>query len=180
MKTSTKILTALAFVASVSFATNGAIAGSCGSQAKATQATATKSMDSNPAIFDLAGQAGFTTLTAAISAAGLSETLNTDGPFTVFAPTDEAFAKLPAGTLESLLNDKDALTRVLLYHVTNGSVYAADVMDLRAAKTLNGEKVAISLDNGVQVNDANVIKTDVQASNGVIHVIDTVLIPANL
>ncbi|MEZ4388246.1 MAG: fasciclin domain-containing protein [Candidatus Krumholzibacteriia bacterium] len=137
-------------------------------------------MSDSPSIFDLAGQAGFTTLTAAIEAAGLRETLTTDGPFTVFAPTDEAFAKLPAGTVESLLADKDALTKVLLFHVTNGSVYAADVMDLRAARTLNGEKVAINLNNGVQINDANVIKTDVQASNGVIHVIDTVLIPANL
>jgi uncharacterized surface protein with fasciclin (FAS1) repeats len=178
MKTTTKLLTALTISALLGFSADQALAGGCGSSAaKATQASSTTT--DLAGIFDLAGQAGFTTLVAAIEAAGLAETLNTDGPFTVFAPTDEAFARLPEGALAALLADKDALTRVLLYHVTSGSVYAEDVVDLRAARTLNGAKVAINLDNGVQINDANVIKTDVEARNGVIHVIDTVLIPAS-
>lgn len=179
MKTTTKLLTALTITALLGFSADQALAGGCGSSAaKATQASTTTNTDL-AGIFDLAGQAGFTTLVAAIEAAGLSETLNSDGPFTVFAPTDEAFARLPEGALASLLADKEALTQVLLYHVTSGSVYAEDVVDLRAARTLNGAKVAINLDNGVQINDANVIKTDVEARNGVIHVIDTVLIPAS-
>jgi len=178
MKTTTKLLTALTITALLGFNADQALAGGCGSSAaKATQASTTTA--DLAGIFDLAGQAGFTTLVAAIEAAGLSETLNSDGPFTVFAPTDEAFARLPEGALASLLADKDALTQVLLYHVTSGSVYAENVVDLRAARTLNGDKVAINLDNGVQINDANVIKTDVEARNGVIHVIDTVLIPAS-
>ncbi len=180
MKASTKnILTALTLTLSVSLAATPALAGSCNSSsdAKATHAMAT---EATPGIYDLAGEAGFTTLTAAIDAAGLSEVLNTEGPFTVFAPTDEAFSNLPAGTLESLLADKEALTRVLLYHVTAGEVMAAEVVDLRAATTLNGEKVKIGVENGVTINDATVVKTDVRAQNGVIHVIDTVLIPANL
>ncbi len=177
MKTSNRILTALTLTVAVGFAASPALAGSCGS---ASHASAKSAASETPAIFDLAGQAGFTTLTAAIEAAGLAGTLNGAGPFTVFAPTDEAFAKLPAGTLEKLLADKDALTKVLLYHVASGSVYAKQVVDLRNATTLNGEKIAINIDGGVMVNDANVIKTDVEASNGVIHVIDTVLIPTNL
>jgi uncharacterized surface protein with fasciclin (FAS1) repeats len=177
MKTSTKtILTALTLTLSATLTAMPAVAGGCGS-AKATHAMATEAA---PGIYDVAGAAGFTTLTAAIDAAGLSETLNGEGPFTVFAPTDEAFAKLPAGTLESLLADKDALTRVLLYHVASGEVCAEDVADLRAARTLNGEKVAIDVGEGVMINDANVVQADVRAGNGVIHVIDTVLIPSNL
>ena len=180
MKTNTKsTLTALAVLATLTLTSSAAIAGSCGSatEAKATHASTTAA---TPAIYDLAGEAGFTTLVAAIDAAGLKDTLNNDGPFTVFAPTDEAFAKLPKGTLESLLADKEALTKVLLYHVTSGEVMAADVVDLRAAKTLNGEKIKIDVEKGVMINNANVVKTDVRAQNGVIHVIDTVLIPSNL
>jgi len=177
MKTN-PILLATVIAAGLALAAAPATAGGCGSgKATAQPATASEPM---PGIYDLAGEAGFTTLTAAIQAAGLQDTLNQDGPFTVFAPTDEAFAKLPAGTLEALLADKEKLTRVLLYHVTNGEVFAADVVDLRRAKTLNGEKVAIEVASGVQINDANVVKTDVKAQNGVIHVIDTVLIPSNL
>ena len=180
MTTKTTITTALSLALAVGL-TAPASAGGCGSNnAKAASAAANDEVMNTPAIFDLAGEAGFTTLSAAIEAAGLAGTLNGEGPFTVFAPTDEAFAKLPAGALEALLSDKDALSRVLLYHVTAGSVYAEDVVDLRAAKTLNGEKVAIGIDGGVTVNEANVIETDVEARNGVIHVIDTVLIPANL
>ena len=179
MKTSIKTtVTALTLTLGFVLAAGPAIAGGCGSStAKATHATATVEA---PTIYDLAGEAGFSTLTAAIDAAGLGATLNGDGPFTVFAPTDEAFAKLPEGTLETLLADKDLLASVLLYHVTAGSVYAEDVVDLRAARTLNGEKVAINVDEGVTINDATVVKTDIQARNGVIHVIDTVLIPNNI
>jgi uncharacterized surface protein with fasciclin (FAS1) repeats len=132
------------------------------------------------AIFPLAEQAGFKTLTAAVKAAGLDGVLTSDGPFTVFAPTDEAFAKLPAGTVESLLANPEQLKKVLLYHVVSGDVKAADVAKLDSAETLNGAKVAINTKGGVKVNDAHVIKADIGASNGTVHVIDTVLIPENL
>jgi uncharacterized surface protein with fasciclin (FAS1) repeats len=178
MKTRTSTLTALAITLTLGLASSAALAGSCGSsQAQAKHASATASA---PGIYDLAGDAGFTTLTAALDAAGLRDTLNNDGPFTVFAPTDEAFAKLPKGTVEALLANKEALTEVLLYHVTAGKIYAEDVVDLRAAKTLGGDKVKVGVENGVTINDAKVVKTDIEAQNGVIHVIDTVLIPENL
>ena len=122
----------------------------------------------------------FTTLVAAVKAAGLVDTLKGPGPFTVFAPTDEAFAKLPAGTLESLLKpeNKAKLQKILTYHVVAGKVMAVDVMKLSSAKTVEGENVAINVKNGgVMVNNAHVTKTDIIASNGVIHVIDTVLLP---
>lgn len=130
------------------------------------------------AIYPTAKKAGFETLTAAIEAAGLETVLTEEGPFTVFAPTDEAFAKLPEGTVETLLADKEALTQVLLYHVVSGKVMASDVVKLKSAEMLNGEKVKIDTKDGVHVNDALVIKTDIKAKNGVIHVIDTVLIPS--
>ncbi len=120
----------------------------------------------------------FTTLATALTAAGLIETLKGAGPFTVFAPTDEAFAKLPAGALEGLLADKEALTKVLLYHVVSGSLPAADMVTLNSADTVAGLPVAIKVDGGkVMVNDAQVIIPDLAASNGIIHVIDTVLLP---
>ncbi len=132
-------------------------------------------------IVDTAVAAGsFKTLATALTAAGLVETLKGPGPFTVFAPTDEAFAKLPAGTLESLLKpeNKAKLAGILTYHVVAGKVMAADVVKLTSAKTVNGQAVKITVDGGkVKVNDANVVKTDVVASNGVIHVIDAVLLP---
>jgi uncharacterized surface protein with fasciclin (FAS1) repeats len=130
-------------------------------------------------IVDTAVAAGsFNTLATALKAAGLVETLKGAGPFTVFAPTDDAFKKLPAGTLEKLLADKAQLTKVLTYHVVAGKVMAADVVKLTSAKTVEGSSVKISVANGgVKVNDANVVKTDVGASNGVIHVIDTVILP---
>ena len=134
-------------------------------------------------IVDTAVSAGqFNTLAAALDAAGLVDTLKGDGPFTVFAPTDEAFAKLPAGTVENLLKpeNKDQLIAILTYHVVPGEVKAADVVKLDNATTVNGQDVAIQVaDNGVRVNDANVIKTDIGASNGVIHVIDTVILPSS-
>lgn len=119
----------------------------------------------------------FNTLVEAVKVAGLTETLGGDGPFTVFAPTDEAFAKLPIGTVEGLLKDKDALTKILTYHVVSGKVMAKDVMGMSSAKTLQGEDVAIDSQNGVMINDAKVEKADIECSNGVIHVIDKVLMP---
>lgn len=132
-------------------------------------------------IVDTAVAAGsFGTLVAAVKAAGLAETLKGDGPFTVFAPTDDAFAKLPEGTVENLLKPEniDQLKSILTYHVVPGKVMAADAVKLSSADTVNGKAFAISQrDGGVYVDNAKVIQTDVAASNGVIHVIDTVIIP---
>lgn len=132
-------------------------------------------------IVDTAVSAGqFNTLAKALQAAGLVDTLKGKGPFTVFAPTDEAFAKLPAGTIDELLKpeSKEKLKSILLYHVVSGKVTAAKVTKMSSAKTLNGQEVKISTSGGkVMVNDATVVKPDVMASNGVIHVIDTVLLP---
>ena len=119
----------------------------------------------------------FKTLATALQAAGLVETLKGPGPFTVFAPTDAAFAKLPAGTVEALLKDKQRLAAVLTYHVVPGRVMAGDVVKMTSAKTVQGGSLTIRTDKGVTVDGANVIKTDIQAANGVIHVIDTVLMP---
>ena len=123
------------------------------------------------------GAGSFTTLVKAIEVAGLAETLSGPGPFTVFAPTDDAFAKVPAKDLEALLADKAALTAVLTYHVVSGTVMAKDVVGLKSAKTVQGAELAIDTTSGVKVGGANVVKTDIAASNGVIHVIDTVLMP---
>ena len=132
-------------------------------------------------IVDTAVEAGqFTTLAAALEAAGLVETLKGDGPFTVFAPTDEAFAKLPDGTVQTLLmpENRDQLTAILTYHVVPGSVMAADVVTLDEAETVNGKMLNISTSgNSVMVNDATVTATDIAASNGVIHVVDSVILP---
>ena len=125
----------------------------------------------------------FKTLAKALEAAGLVETLTGAGPFTVFAPTDEAFGKLPAGTLENLLKpeNKETLRRVLTYHVVAGKVEAADVVKLQSAKAVSGDTITVRTANGtVRVDDAQVIRTDIQASNGVIHVIDTVILPKGL
>ncbi len=120
----------------------------------------------------------FKTLVAAVEAAGLVDTLSSKGPVTVFAPTDEAFAKLPKGTVESLLKDKAKLTSILTYHVVSGKVMSKDVMNLKKAKTVQGQDIMIDTKSGVKVNNANVVKTDIETSNGVIHVIDTVILPA--
>ena len=134
--------------------------------------------DTHKDIVDTAVSAGqFNTLAKALTEAGLVETLKGKGPFTVFAPTDEAFAKLPPGTLEALLADKAKLTAVLTYHVVAGKVMAADVIKLSEAKTVQGQNVKIGTMGGVMVNDAHVVKTDIMASNGVIHVIDKVILP---
>ena len=143
-------------------------------QASAADTSKAKSVD----IVDTAVAAGdFKTLAKALQAAGLVDTLKGPGPFTVFAPTDAAFAKLPAGALDALLKDKAKLTKVLTYHVVPGKVTAADVVKLSSAKTVEGQSVTIDASNGVKVGNAKVVKADVMASNGVIHVIDTVLIP---
>ena len=132
-----------------------------------------------PTIVDIAvGDGRFETLVAALEAAGLVETLAGEGPFTVFAPTDDAFAALPAGTVEALLEDIPALTDILLYHVVAGDVRAADVVTLESAATVQGESVQITVDGDtVRINDATVVIVDIEASNGTIHVIDAVLLP---
>ena len=130
-------------------------------------------------IVDTAVEAGsFKTLAAALQAADLVSTLKSEGPFTVFAPTDAAFAKIPKADLDALLSDKRALTEVLTYHVVSGKVMAADVVKLTQAKTVEGSPVKIKVVDGkVMINNANVSATDIAASNGVIHVIDTVIMP---
>lgn len=133
-------------------------------------------------IVDTAVKAGsFQTLVAAVQAAGLVDVLKGDGPFTVFAPTDEAFAALPEGTVESLLKpeNRDQLVAILTYHVVPGRVAAADVVKLHEAKTVQGQSVAIHVTDGtVKVDEATVVTTDIEASNGIIHVIDRVILPA--
>lgn len=132
-------------------------------------------------IVDTAVAAGsFTTLAAALQAADLVDTLKGNGPFTVFAPTDEAFARLPAGTVESLLRpeNKARLQAILTYHVVAGSVSSTEVVKLKSAKTVNGQSVSINVANGgVRIDGANVVKADIRTSNGVIHVIDSVILP---
>ncbi|MEP6802394.1 MAG: fasciclin domain-containing protein [Acidobacteriota bacterium] len=130
-------------------------------------------------IVQTAVEAGsFQTLVAAVTAAGLTETLQGKGPFTVFAPTDAAFAKLPAGAIQGLLADKARLTSLLTYHVVPGRVLAADVVKVRSAKSVQGGDLTVSAENGtVSIDEAKVVQTDVLASNGVIHAIDTVLSP---
>jgi uncharacterized surface protein with fasciclin (FAS1) repeats len=134
-------------------------------------------------IVDTAVSAGsFKTLAAALEAAGLVETLKGKGPFTVFAPTDEAFAKLPAGTVENLLKpeNKEQLVAVLTYHVVPGAVAASQVTRLKEAKTVNGKAVKVSTTGGaVMIDNAKVVKADVRASNGIIHVIDSVILPSS-
>ena len=137
-----------------------------------------RAADAKKDIVDTAVAAGsFKTLATALQAAGLVETLKGKGPFTVFAPTDDAFAKLPAGALDALLKDKAKLTAVLTYHVVAGKVTAADVTKLKEAKTVQGGSLRVSTASGVRVDEASVVQTDIQASNGVIHVIDSVLMP---
>jgi len=148
--------------------------------AAAVVAPATRAADSAPKdIVDTAVGAGsFKTLVTAVKAADLVDTLKGKGPFTVLAPTDDAFAKVPKATLEGLLKDKKALAGVLTYHVIPGKAMAADVVKLKSAKTVQGEPVAIEVKDGeVHINGAKVVKTDIVCSNGVIHVIDAVLLP---
>ncbi|MEO8077872.1 MAG: fasciclin domain-containing protein [Acidobacteriota bacterium] len=148
-----------------------------------TLSASTRAIAADQDIVDTAVAAGsFTTLAKALAAADLVQTLKGAGPFTVFAPTDEAFAKLPAGTLETLLKpeNKAKLQRILTYHVVPGRVMAADVVKMQSAKAVSGDSIAIVAKNGtVMVGKAHVVKTDIAASNGVIHVIDTVMLPAD-
>lgn len=124
-----------------------------------------------------AGNETFSTLVAAVTAAGLVDTLKGDGPFTVFAPTDEAFAALPEGTVEALLEDIPALTAILTYHVVPGKVMSTDLTDGMMAETVNGASVTIGVGDTVTVDGATVTQADIEASNGVIHVIDAVILP---
>ncbi|MCS6949175.1 MAG: fasciclin domain-containing protein [bacterium] len=132
-----------------------------------------------PTIVDIAVKAGnFKTLVQAVQAAGLVETLSGPGPFTVFAPTDEAFAKIPAETLQAVLADKEKLTAILTYHVVPGKLMAADVVNSTQLQTVQGQSITVRAEGGsVMVDNANVIQTDIEADNGVIHVIDTVIMP---
>jgi len=141
-------------------------------------AVSSHAADAPKDIVDTAVAAGsFNTLATALKAAGLVETLKGPGPFTVFAPTDEAFAKLPAGALDALLKDKAKLTAVLTYHVVPGKVMAADAAKLTSAKTVQGQSLKVDATSGVKVDGAQVVKADIVASNGVIHVIDAVVMP---
>lgn len=176
MKTMHKILMTVALL-SLTTTPSLVLAGSCNSgHAEATEASAEKTMS----IYATAKEAGFNTLAAAVKAAGLDEVLSNDGPFTVFAPTDEAFAKLPEGTVEKLLANPEQLKQILLYHVASGKVASGDIVKLTSAQTLNGQKVQINATNGVKINNATVVAADVMADNGIIHVIDTVLMPKNI
>jgi uncharacterized surface protein with fasciclin (FAS1) repeats len=131
-----------------------------------------------PTIVDVAVQAGkFNTLVQAVQAAGLVETLSGEGPFTVFAPTDEAFAQIPQETLQAVLADKEKLTAILTYHVVPGRLMAADVVRSTQLQTVQGQSITVSTEGGVRVDNANVIQTDIEADNGVIHVIDQVIMP---
>ncbi|MEJ2215397.1 MAG: fasciclin domain-containing protein [Gemmatimonadota bacterium] len=147
-----------------------------------TQAQMGEAVGESRDIVTVAVEAGnFTTLATALKAADLVEVLRGEGPFTVFAPTDEAFAKLPAGTLDSLLKDPARLRAILTYHVVAGRVPAAAAMKLSRAKTVNGASLAIKVMNGhVRVDDATVVQADIMASNGVIHVIDRVVLPPSM
>ena len=179
MKTRNYLVFSLAALC-LTFAYNEALACGCSKSCGKKQSKASCHKDSKD-IVDVAVSAGqFETLVAAVKAAGLVDTLKGDGPFTVFAPTDEAFSRLPEGTVEDLLKpeNRDRLQAVLTYHVVPGAVSSDEVSRLRRAKTVNGDKVKIKVKSGtVTVDDAKVVQADISAKNGVIHVIDTVLIP---
>jgi uncharacterized surface protein with fasciclin (FAS1) repeats len=165
-----KIMIALGVTLALS--TVPAFAGSCSSHAATTA--------SNNLVETAVSAGTFTTLVAAVKAADLADTLSGDGPFTVFAPTDDAFAKLPEGTVESLLANPDQLREILLYHVVPGKVTAAEVLSLDSATTVQGSDVRILVaDGSVQINNASVVSADIETSNGIIHVIDTVILPTS-
>jgi len=169
-----RILIGAALVTAVTLTSN-LLADHCSSNKESTS-TCTSKKD---LVAVAAGAENFKTLVAAVKAAGLVETLQSDGPFTVFAPTDEAFAKLPAGTLDNLLKpeNREQLASILKYHVVPGKVMAADVKTMQA-KTAQGQSVNLKVsDDGVMVDGAKVVKTDLLAANGVIHVIDAVILP---
>jgi uncharacterized surface protein with fasciclin (FAS1) repeats len=171
-----KSLLAVAVIALFAVSPAFAHCGKCGAGEAHSQVDEASISD----IVGVASSAGsFNTLLAAAKAAGLVDTLQSEGPFTVFAPTDEAFAKLPAGTLENLLANPDQLKQILLYHVVPGKVTASDVASLSSATTAQGSDIAIAVNGDtVMINNARVTQADVMASNGVIHVIDTVIVPS--
>lgn len=183
MKKLTSILTGIAILALVN---SSALAGSCGSSEKhshdakeiSAENASAKEVTKNDIIETAVAAGSFNTLVTAVKAAGLVETLKGEGPFTVFAPTDEAFAKLPKGTVEALLGDKKKLSSILTYHVVDGFVNAETVVTLDKAETLNGQSVKIMVKDGkVMIDNALVTTTDIQCSNGVIHIIDSVILP---
>jgi uncharacterized surface protein with fasciclin (FAS1) repeats len=153
--------------------------GACGTEKNHEHASTAPAEKKLSTIVETAQAAGsFETLLAAVEAADLSEPLSGEGPFTVFAPTDEAFAALPEGTIESLLKDKEKLASILTYHVLDGAVRAEGVIGMEKAETLNGQSVMVTVsDEGVMIDQARVITTDITCSNGVIHVIDAVMLP---
>ena len=172
----TNRILSVAAIAAVVTMTPSLFAGECGAIQSASTATCAAGKD---IVAVAAGAENFKTLVAAVKAAGLVETLQGQGPFTVFAPTDEAFGKLPKGTVEDLLKpeNKEKLVSILTYHVLPGKVMAADVKTMKV-KTANGQELSIKVEDGnVTVDNAKVTKTDVAANNGVIHVIDTVVLP---
>ncbi len=179
-----KVLMAISISSAAAFSLAPAMAGGCSSKsskdASPSKASAVMSQaaTSQDLVAVAAGAGSFQTLVAAVQAAGLVDVLKSKGPFTIFAPTDEAFAKLPEGTLEALLKDQDKLAAILTYHVVPGKLMAADVTGLSKAKTVQGQEIRIESGKGVMVNEANVIQTDIAASNGVIHVIDSVILPS--
>ena len=180
MRISKMVCCVLAAVVAMAATLSSATAGECPLSKKAVKVQAVKLAEKKDIVDTAVGAKSFTTLVAAVKAAGLVETLKSKGPFTVFAPTDEAFKKLPEGTVESLLKpeNKDKLVAVLTYHVVPGKVMAADVVKLKNAKTVQGGEVDIVVADGkVKVDNANVVKTDIECSNGVIHVIDAVILP---
>jgi len=159
-------------------------ASDCGTKSQATKTETSQTISAKTDaknVVETAMSAGnFNTLVTAVKAAGLDGVLSGDGPFTVFAPTDEAFARLLKGTVEGLLKDKDALIAVLTYHVVSGKVMAGDVVKINEAKTVNGQALTVkSSDKGVFIDNASVTTPDIVCSNGVIHVIDAVLLPPN-
>ena len=181
MRISKMVCGLLAAVVVMAATIGSATAGECPLAAKKrVKASAVKLAEKKDIVDTAVGAEAFSTLVAAVKAAGLVDTLKSDGPFTVFAPTNGAFAKLPEGTVETLLKpeNKDKLVAVLTYHVVPGKVMAADVVKLKSAKTVQGGEVEISVsDAGVKVDNANVVKTDIECANGVIHVIDAVILP---
>ncbi|MEO0513043.1 MAG: fasciclin domain-containing protein [Planctomycetota bacterium] len=171
----------VALIAGLAGTASAQCSGSTHKESGATLSLVSARAEHAPDLVDTARRAGqFSTLLAAAEAAGLVPALQGHRELTVFAPTDEAFSKLPAGTVETLLKpeNKDLLTAVLTYHIVEGKVAAADVVKVSTATTLGGQRLDITTDNGVQIDNANVIKTDITASNGIIHVIDTVLMPS--
>lgn len=175
-----KTLTAtLVLALAMSFTTVG-YASDCASHSSPATKTTAKAEEAKPmTIIETAVSAGsFKTLVAAVEAAGLVETLSGEGPFTVFAPTDEAFAALPEGTVEALLKDKQALASILTYHVVSGSLDAEKVAGQKKLETVNGQSFKISVgEEGVMIDNARVVSTDIVCSNGIVHVIDTVILP---